>query len=165
MCASFANTEATHLAISMFEKYSGSTPKTATKTLYLIDTFASYFDGRYGGMSGSGVLESNDIGKRHYSRAVYNMQDFEEKVVWAIGKSSEVAPNIKEPLDFVYIDGNHRYEYVKEDIELYFPKVKIGGVIGGHDFKKDEPGVIRAVFEKFGSSINNKNWDWWYVKE
>jgi len=37
-------------------------------------------------------------------------------------------------LDFVYIDANHAYDYVKEDIELWFPKVKKGGYLLGHDY-------------------------------
>jgi predicted O-methyltransferase YrrM len=37
-------------------------------------------------------------------------------------------------LDFVYIDANHSYEYVKQDIELWAPKVKSGGIVSGHDY-------------------------------
>jgi len=37
-------------------------------------------------------------------------------------------------LDFVYIDANHKYEFVKEDIELWWPKVKSGGMLSGHDY-------------------------------
>lgn len=37
-------------------------------------------------------------------------------------------------LDCVYIDGNHAYKNVMEDMDLYWPKVKIGGIMGGHDF-------------------------------
>lgn len=36
-------------------------------------------------------------------------------------------------LDFVYIDGNHFYKHVYEDITLWFKKVKYGGIIAGHD--------------------------------
>jgi hypothetical protein len=36
--------------------------------------------------------------------------------------------------DFVYIDGNHNYESVKQDMGLWLPKVKKGGLMGGHDF-------------------------------
>jgi hypothetical protein len=36
-------------------------------------------------------------------------------------------------LDFVYIDGNHQYKYVKEDLTFWYPKVKIGGLIVGDD--------------------------------
>ena len=36
-------------------------------------------------------------------------------------------------LDFVYIDGDHRYEGFKSDLELYRPKLRKGGVLAGHD--------------------------------
>ena len=36
--------------------------------------------------------------------------------------------------DFIYIDGDHRYQSVKKDIELYFPKVKHGGILAGDDY-------------------------------
>ena len=36
--------------------------------------------------------------------------------------------------DFVYIDGDHSYEGSKSDLKNYYPKVKRGGVISGHDY-------------------------------
>ena len=55
-------------------------------------------------------------------------------------------------LDFVYIDGDHRYESCLKDIELWLPKVKKGGFIGGHDYlERCFPGVVRAVSEKLGN--------------
>ena len=51
-------------------------------------------------------------------------------------------------LDFVYIDGNHRYEAVTADIEAWAPKVRPGGVVAGHDFltkTKRHIDVERAV--------------------
>ena len=52
--------------------------------------------------------------------------------------------------DWVYIDGNHRYEFVKQDIESYYPKVKAGGLIAGDDYSEGGwwgDGVLRAVDE------------------
>lgn len=37
-------------------------------------------------------------------------------------------------LDFVFIDGSHEYEDVKDDIAFWLPKVKIGGILAGHDY-------------------------------
>jgi hypothetical protein len=37
-------------------------------------------------------------------------------------------------LDFVYIDGNHRFKYIAEDLCEWSPKLKKGGVICGHDY-------------------------------
>lgn len=53
-----------------------------------------------------------------------------------------------ESIDFVFIDGNHEYEYVYEDIVEWTKKVKKGGIIAGHDYKEDKSrkyGVIEAV--------------------
>lgn len=51
-------------------------------------------------------------------------------------------------IDFVFIDGNHEYEAVYEDVVEWTRKVKPGGIVAGHDYKKDDfrkYGVIEAV--------------------
>ena len=53
-------------------------------------------------------------------------------------------------LDFVYIDASHDYKSVQADINAWYPKVKPGGYIGGHDYRSNCPGVWRAVNERFG---------------
>lgn len=51
--------------------------------------------------------------------------------------------------DVIYIDADHSYESVKNEIKLYEPKCK--WIIGGHDYGVDEhPGVTDAVNEAFG---------------
>lgn len=58
-------------------------------------------------------------------------------------------------LDFVYIDARHDYASVLEDLEAWFPRVRPGGIIAGHDyadgvFASGVFGVKRAVDEFFG---------------
>jgi len=60
-----------------------------------------------------------------------------------------------ESLDFVYIDANHTYDAIKQDIDVWTPKVKKGGIIGGHDYEykpldSDIRTVKKAVDEYFG---------------
>jgi len=51
-------------------------------------------------------------------------------------------------LDWVYIDGDHSYEVVKEDLELASKMVKHGGIISGDDYSRyGWPGIKRAVDE------------------
>jgi hypothetical protein len=51
-------------------------------------------------------------------------------------------------LDFVYIDGHHGYEFVLADIREWSQRVRIGGVIAGHDFYNFQwAGVVEAVVE------------------
>ena len=68
-----------------------------------------------------------------------------------------------ESLDFCFIDGNHSYEFVKEDIELYLPKVKKGGLFGWHDYGHVKGGVEEAVNELFNESefFLDSNKTWW----
>lgn len=46
---------------------------------------------------------------------------------------SKVAGALKGPLDFLFIDGDHTYEGVKADFQMYSPFVRKGGMIGFHD--------------------------------
>lgn len=50
-------------------------------------------------------------------------------------------------LDMVYIDGNHDYDHVKTDIDLWYPKLITGGILAGHDYSIDHPGTKQAIDE------------------
>jgi len=60
-----------------------------------------------------------------------------------------------ETVDFVFIDGAHDFENVYADITAWYPKVKCGGVIAGHDYLVPKYGVARAVEQFFGSEFRN----------
>ena len=61
--------------------------------------------------------------------------------------------------DFIYIDADHKYESVIKDVELYLPKLKKGGIIGGHDYcPYIWPDVVRAVDETIGKP-DSVTWD------
>lgn len=49
--------------------------------------------------------------------------------------------------DFIFIDGDHSYEAIKKDLELYVPKIRAGGLVMGHDHNEHNPGVVKAVKE------------------
>lgn len=60
-------------------------------------------------------------------------------------------------LDWAFIDGNHAYEYVRDDITMWLPKIKPGGLLTGHDWNvkgsQRNFGVNRAVKEAFGDDF------------
>ena len=63
--------------------------------------------------------------------------------------------------DWIYIDGNHLYEFVKQDLESYFPKIKSGGIVAGDDYGRDpnrwdKDGVKRAVDEAIETGLYQK---------
>jgi hypothetical protein len=53
--------------------------------------------------------------------------------------------------DAGYVDAMHDYDNAKADMLALLPKIRKGGVIGGHDYCQELwPGVVRAVNEIFG---------------
>lgn len=58
-------------------------------------------------------------------------------------------------VDLFFIDGSHGYEQVKRDIKNYWPKLKIGGILLGHDYSGHplHRGVVRATEETFGKRL------------
>ena len=130
--------------------------KLLIKRLYLIDPYIPYTY-RYG------IFIT--AGKEALARKRLNK--FQSKTVFLIGKSEDVFTNIPNNLDFAYIDGNHSYESVKQDIQNYFPKIKPGGILGGHDFFADYIGLTTAVLEFVKDNnlrLYGGNMDWWVMK-
>ena len=64
-----------------------------------------------------------------------NISGYEDRGIM-VRATSEVAADMFEDfsLDFVYIDANHAYDFVKQDIKLWYPKVKQNGYLCGHDY-------------------------------
>jgi predicted O-methyltransferase YrrM len=81
---------------------------------------------------------------------------------WSVEASKRYADD---SLDFVFIDAAHDYDNVKADINAWYPKVKRGGHIAGHDYSADWPGVRQAVDEYFvGKNVVKSEGSWCYFK-
>ncbi len=77
------------------------------------------------------------------------------------GKSEKVLQEFPDRyFDWVYIDGNHYYDYVLKDLQICFLKVKDGGIIAGDDYTwgaKDGFPVKKAVQEFISKNgLNDK---------
>jgi len=61
-------------------------------------------------------------------------------------------------LDFVFIDANHYYEHVKEDLNDWWPKLKPEGIFVGHDYngKTDKKGIwgVKRAVDEFADNLN-----------
>lgn len=65
-------------------------------------------------------------------------------------------------VDFAFIDANHTYEHVKADIQAWLPKIKVGGMLSGHDY--GEPcGVKQAVDELLGERVSLMGTCWYTI--
>lgn len=71
--------------------------------------------------------------------------------------------NLEEKPDFIFLDGDHRYDEVMNDIRNSLKVLSNGGILSGHDYThKDWPGVKKAVSEIFGK-VNLVDSIWWTV--
>ena len=66
-------------------------------------------------------------------------------------------------LEFVFIDGAHDFEAVYNDIDAWYPKVKNGGFIGGHDY--DNKNVREAVNKYFFNLEASKSYNSWLIQK
>ena len=109
-----------------------------------------------------------------YEKFLKHMQEAKvSDIVKAIRLPSiEASKQFKdESLDVVFIDASHEYKDVLDDIKHWYPKIKKGGIISGHDYvaghKVSEAGVIRAVNEFFLGKhleIGQANRTWLHIK-
>lgn len=58
-------------------------------------------------------------------------------------RSVDAVNDVKEPIELLFIDGAHDFEYVKIDVLNYLPKVVKGGTVAFHD--RNWPGVKQAI--------------------
>lgn len=58
-------------------------------------------------------------------------------------RAAEFLSNVE--LDFVYIDGAHDRQSVAEDLDLWWPRLREGGLFSGHDFDDEHHEVRDAV--------------------
>ena len=73
-----------------------------------------------------------------------------DRIEFVYKPSDEACNDIEDgSLDFIYIDGDHSYEWAYKDFNNYYSKVKTGGIFAGHDFSL--AGVNRALQEFMNS--------------
>lgn len=115
------------------------------------------------------------------NKAKFHDADFDKVLNTFLKKTIEYSDRVKlirkfshqaareiedQSLDFVFIDGNHAYAYVREDIQVWGPKIKKGGVLAGHDWNvkgyKNAFGVNRAVRELLGRNFKAIRHVWYH---
>ena len=73
------------------------------------------------------------------------------------GDSTLVHGEIEGQFDALFIDGNHSYEYVKKDLENYWEKVRLGGIVALHD--------VNFEGERYGSPrvLRESGYNWKFI--
>lgn len=124
------------------------------KRLHLIDPWEFKNDDLYRNTPyGSEKIQNQKMMDEKYENVKKRFKTLINKNQVIINRGfSEASHNLFEDdyFDWVYIDGNHLYDFVKKDLEFYFSKVKLGGFIAGDDYYEGgwcDGGVKKAVDE------------------
>ena len=115
----------------------GDSAKVILKTLnikkyIIIDPFISYYDYK--------IDDANKImknGDEIFNETKIKLEKLSKNVTFFRKFSNDENTLNKiehESLDFIFIDGNHEYKYVLEDLRNYYPKLKSEGVLIDDDF-------------------------------
>lgn len=114
---------------------------TPCQKLYCIDPWQKYDDYK--------DAINNVTGNELYEKVKNRLKIYGDRVEIIREFSLKGSSKVPDELDFVYIDGNHSYKYVMEDLRTWYPKVRTGGIIIGDDCvdlddsKRDNEGDVR----------------------
>ena len=90
-----------------------------------------------------------------------NMQAYLGCIAVRRGHSMDIARSWSQPIDLLFIDGDHSYESCSSDLTSWFPHLRRGGWIAFHDCEED--GVARAILEFYPPSMRYSDRKIWSV--
>ncbi len=119
--------------------------------LFSIDPWGEYLEGKY----------YQELQDSLHKQAVEALIPFNATIIKKTSMEA-LADFEDESLDFAYIDGNHKFDYVAPDIIYWSQKVRKNGIVAVHDYYNGEVGVGQAV------DAYTRAWDirpWYVTKE
>lgn len=125
--------------------------------VYAIDPWMGY--------EGAGRSEKRqDKQDFNYEEAKKVLAPYSDNCILVRETSREALKNFKDgSLDFVYLDGDHRFQYIAEDLVEWSKKVRSGGVVSGHDYFNTDPWAtnvqcqVGAIVDAFVKSFGIEN--------
>jgi len=132
--------------------------------LLLVDRWAEYPDERK--LNPSRVTRQT---QEYFDEALEecrgNVAPYSERVTFLRHDTVAAAGHVHGGLDFVFVDADHTYQGVIDDVTAWMSKVRKGGWILGHDYgSKRHPEVKRAVDKLFGRRVEVDADHVWAVK-
>ena len=137
-------------------------------TLYLVDPWLSFENKDYADKCNA---EQSRQDGRYVKVSALFAADARVKIIRKL--SLEAVKDFEpESLDFIYIDANHRYESCLEDLQAWYPILKRGGIMAGHDYI-DHPtnaayrvvSAVRDFYKGFVFSTNEPELPSFYWKK
>jgi Methyltransferase domain len=116
--------------------------------------------------------EDEDVRRnRLYEVFLQNVSPLSEYVYPLRSDTAQAAARFEDlSIDFIYVDAGHSYSAVARDIRAWWPKLKVGGVMAGDDWR-DVRRAVEDFFKWRGSEIivrtgePNAGWEQWLVQK
>lgn len=109
-----------------------------------------------------------------YEEAQQRLAPYGDRATLIRAASVEAAAGFaNESLDVAYIDGNHTLPYVIPDLAAWWPKVRSGGMVCGHDYGRRRVGHVREAVIAWTNAYDihpwflftkDRSWSWGFVK-
>ena len=141
--------------------------------LYCVDAWETYI----------GLNDYTDQGvlNEYYSAARHRLKQYKNVEIINALSMDAVKQFDDGSLDYVYIDANHEFPYVAEDVFYWSQKVRSGGIVSGHDYlntpRQDGMVQVREVVNAYTEAFNIEPWfvvdkctlnragSWFWVKQ
>lgn len=106
-------------------------PSCNLKNVFLVDSWKEYGEGEYMDGNNFDQIEQD----KRYKLVLKKMKKYGNRVTVIRKESLEAVKDFIDGFfDFIYIDANHEYKWVKRDLEAWYPKLKVKGLFAGHDY-------------------------------
>lgn len=155
--------------------------KSKLEKLYCVDPWIDNFGSEYR----EGHYDPN--GDVRFSQCAETLDEYLAanrcELVRAKSVDAFLDSNLPEEFDFCYIDGDHSMEGIFNDVYLWTTRVKVGGIVAGHDYKdggdsgmsdyfgNQLPYMVKSVVDnyckQYGYKLNEVGGvikSWWFVK-
>jgi hypothetical protein len=114
----------------------------------------------------------HELGDKRYAHAKKRLEKYNCRLIRDV--SMNAVRNFKDSsLDFVYIDGSHEFDFVMQDIIEWNKKVRVGGIVAGHDYELYRQGNVVAAVNVYTKQHKITKWfltedkfpSWFWIKE
>lgn len=105
-----------------------------------------------------------EVQDSYYEQAKKNLAPYPDCVIIKKTSMEAVLAFKDDSLDFVYIDGDHNFRHAAEDIYEWSKKVRVGGVVSGHDyyntayFARNSICNVGVIVDAYVKEFNITNW-------
>lgn len=98
-------------------------------------------------------------GESRYESTVRRMAEFSDRATIIRRDSFEAVHEVpEESLDFVYIDGDHTFDYVMTDLIWWSKRVRYGGIVAAHDYYRFRGGAVVPAIDVYTQQHGIAHW-------